>query len=46
MPTTLGRRVNNVLVKNFPEIINVDFTAGMENELDQIAQGENEYTVS
>jgi DNA topoisomerase-1 len=43
MPTVLGKRVNEVLVKNFPEIINVDFTAGMENELDQIAQGENEY---
>jgi len=42
-PTQLGRQVNTILVKNFPDIINVYFTANMENELDQIAQGENEY---
>jgi DNA topoisomerase-1 len=42
-PTELGKRVNTVLVKNFPEIINVGFTAKMELELDQIAQGENQY---
>jgi len=42
-PTKLGREVNKILVKNFPNIINEDFTAAMENELDQIAQGGNEY---
>ncbi len=42
-PTELGKEVNKILVKNFPDIINEDFTAGMEGELDQIAQGENEY---
>jgi DNA topoisomerase I len=42
-PTKLGRMVNSILVKNFPEIINVHFTANMESELDQIAQGENVY---
>jgi DNA topoisomerase I len=42
-PTLLGRQVNVILVKNFPEIINVHFTANMESELDQIAQGENNY---
>jgi DNA topoisomerase-1 len=42
-PTPLGQKVNEILVKNFPEIINEDFTAAMETELDQIAQGENEY---
>ncbi len=42
-PTKLGREVNKILVKNFPDIINEDFTANMEGELDQIAQGENEY---
>jgi DNA topoisomerase-1 len=41
--TKLGREVNRILVKNFPDIINEDFTAAMEGELDQIAQGENEY---
>jgi len=43
IPTNLGKDVNVILVKNFPEIINTDFTANMEAELDQIAQGENEY---
>ena len=43
IPTKLGKEVNKILVKNFPDIINEDFTASMESELDQIAQGENEY---
>lgn len=43
IPTNLGKDVNVILVKNFPEIINTDFTANMEAELDQIAQGDNEY---
>jgi DNA topoisomerase I len=41
--TKLGRTVSDILVKNFPGIINEDFTSLMENELDQIAQGEYEY---
>ncbi len=43
IPTKLGREVNKILVKNFPKIINEDFTASMEGELDQIAQGDNNY---
>jgi DNA topoisomerase-1 len=42
-PTSLGFRVNDTLIKNFPGIIDVGFTAKMELELDQIAQGENDY---
>ncbi len=42
-PTKLGKTVSHILVKNFPEIINEDFTANMESELDQIASGENQY---
>jgi len=42
-PTKLGKKVNDVLVKNFPEILNVNFTAKMEEELDGIASGEIEY---
>lgn len=42
-PTALGRKVNSILVKNFPDIVNVNFTAKMEDELDLIASGENEY---
>ncbi len=43
MPTSLGKTVSDILVKNFPNIINEDFTAAMEGELDQIAQGDNQY---
>ncbi len=42
-PTELGRNVNRILVKSFPEIFNVDFTAKMEEELDTIAARENSY---
>ncbi|MFA6353311.1 MAG: type I DNA topoisomerase, partial [Candidatus Paceibacterota bacterium] len=38
-PTEIGEKVNDVLVENFPEVINVQFTAKMEDELDQVAQG-------
>lgn len=38
-PTDLGKVVNKVLVNYFSETINVDFTAKMEGELDQIEQG-------
>ncbi len=37
-PTELGKTVNAMLVKNFPDIINVTFTAEMEENLDKIAQ--------
>jgi DNA topoisomerase-1 len=43
VPTKLGKEVNRILVKNFPDIINEGFTSLMENELDQIAGGENDY---
>ncbi len=42
--TELGEDVNNVLVKNFPTLFNVDFTAEMERELDTIAAGELSYS--
>lgn len=35
--TELGETVNKILVQNFPSIFNVDFTAEMEEELDDIA---------
>jgi DNA topoisomerase I len=43
-PTELGFLVNDLLVKNFPEILDVQFTASMENELDQIEEGKMEWT--
>lgn len=44
IPTPLGKKVNEILVKNFPNIFDVGFTAKMEEELDAIAEGEIEYT--
>ena len=38
-PTELGKIVNKLLVENFPDVINVEFTAKMEEEFDQIAEG-------
>ena len=35
--TQLGETVNSILIKNFPDIFNVSFTAAMEDELDKIA---------
>ena len=41
-PTLLGTRVNELLVHSFPDILNVDFTAQMEEDLDKIEEGEME----
>ncbi len=38
-PTELGMVVNDYLVESFSEIVDVDFTARMEDELDQIESG-------
>ena len=42
-PSELGMAVNDLLTRYFPDIINVKFTAGMENELDDIAANEREW---
>jgi DNA topoisomerase I len=39
-PTDLGRVVNELLVEHFPDVLNVQFTARMETELDEIEDGE------
>ena len=43
IPTNLGKKLSTILVQNFPDIFNVNFTAKMEGELDLIADGEIEY---
>lgn len=40
-PTEMGTIVNKVLVENFPQIVDIDFTATMEKELDEIDHGKN-----
>ena len=39
IPTELGKVVNKLLIENFTDIINVEFTAKIENEFDEIAEG-------
>jgi len=41
-PTELGKTVIGMLVEGFPDIINVEFTARMEDHLDKIASGDEE----
>ena len=38
-PTPLGAAVSDLLTENFPDIMDPGFTAGMEERLDQIAEG-------
>ncbi|MDD5338255.1 MAG: type I DNA topoisomerase [Dehalococcoidales bacterium] len=42
-PTDLGIATNDLLVQHFPDIINVQFTAEMEEELDDIANNKREW---
>ena len=42
-PTEIGTVVNDILVNHFPEIIDIKFTAGMEEDLDKIAQGKEQW---
>ena len=40
VPTQLGRMINKILVENFPAVINEEFTAKIESELDQVEADE------
>lgn len=42
-PTEMGMLVNDLLVEHFPTIVDYDFTAHLENELDEIAAGKNDW---
>jgi DNA topoisomerase-1 len=39
-PTEIGESVEKVMVKQFPDVFNVDFTSAMEEELDKVEEGE------
>jgi DNA topoisomerase-1 len=41
-PTELGFLITELLVDAFPDILNVEFTAGMENVLDEIEEGKEQ----
>ena len=42
-PTELGSIVNNIMVENFQQIVDIDFTANMEETLDKVEEGEIEW---
>jgi DNA topoisomerase-1 len=42
-PTEIGTVVNDLLVEHFPKIVDLKFTANMEENLDEIAQGEKKW---
>ena len=43
VPTELGEVVNDIMVKHFENIVDITFTAGMENKLDEISEGNIDY---
>ena len=42
-PTELGKIVNKLLTENFSDVINVEFTAKIEDEFDEIAEGHEKW---
>ncbi|HEV2578227.1 MAG TPA: type I DNA topoisomerase [Acidobacteriaceae bacterium] len=44
VPTEIGMVVTDLLVKNFPYIFKVEYTAGLENELDAVEEGTEKWT--
>ena len=43
LPTELGRIVNKLLVENFGDVVNVEFTANIESRFDKIANGKEKW---
>ena len=43
IPTELGKITNKLLIENFTNIINVEFTANIENQFDSIADGKENW---
>ncbi len=44
MPTDIGIVVNDFLMQNFPQILDYNFTAEVEKEFDEVAEGHEEWT--
>ncbi len=42
-PTELGTLVTELLVESFPNVMNVEFTAGMEQKLDEVEEGKTDW---
>jgi DNA topoisomerase-1 len=46
VPTETGLHVNDLIVEYFPEIVDISFTAHMEDDLDKVASGEMPWTAA
>ena len=46
VPTETGRTVNDFLMKGFPELINVDFTSQLEEQLDEVEEGNKQWVTA
>ncbi len=44
-PTDLGKIVNKLLIENFSNVVNEEFTAKMEDEFDKIADGQQKWKI-
>ena len=44
-PTPVGIAVNDFLLEHFPDVFKYSFTAGMENGLDEVAEGKRKWTL-
>jgi DNA topoisomerase-1 len=42
-PTVLGKIINDMLTDQFPDLLNVDFTASLEQQLDEVEEGSLEW---
>jgi len=43
IPTILGKLINDLLTRSFPELLDPNFTAGMEEKLDQVEEGKSDW---
>lgn len=46
VPTETGKTVNDFLLKGFPELVNVDFTSQLEEQLDQVEEGNKQWVAA
>lgn len=43
VPTDIGEKINQLLMEHFPNIVDIGFTAEIENKLDTVASGKSEW---
>ncbi len=46
VPTTLGRKIDEILVGSFPDVVDSGFTAGMESMLDDVEESKRDWVAA